>query len=127
MSDGDDKFEILDHLQHLRAHCYKIGTALKLSDDTLDCIKRESADDAEAMIKIVASWLKLNYNWRRFGKPSWKALVEAVANPIGGDNTALAMKIAEKHREMGKGTSIKETTDIIVTFPNFRNNPPRSQ
>lgn len=99
--DGDDKFEILDYLQDLRAHCYKIGTALRLSDDTLSCIKKESADDAEAMIKVVTDWLKLNYNWKRFGKPSWKALVKAVASPIGGDNTALAIKIAEKHKETG--------------------------
>ena len=99
--DGDDKYEVLDHLQNLRAHWYRIGTALRLSEDTLSCIKQKSTDDAEAMIGVVSDWFKLNYNWKRFGRPSWKHLVKAVGSPIGGDNTALAMKIAEKHREKG--------------------------
>lgn len=93
----DDLSSILDHLKDLKAQCYKIGTALHLKQDDLDTIKRENADFAEALTKIISNWLKLNYNWQKFVKPTWKALVEAVASPIGGNNTALAMEIARSH------------------------------
>ena len=42
-------------------------------------------------------WLKKQYNYHKYGPPSWRALVKAVANPAGGNNPAKAMKIAENH------------------------------
>ena len=33
----------------------------------------------------------------RFGKPTWRRLVEAVENRVGGNNRALALKIAAEH------------------------------
>ena len=36
----------------------------------------------------------------RFGKPTWRKLVEAMKNPVGGYNCALAQKIAEEHPGM---------------------------
>ena len=33
----------------------------------------------------------------RFGKPTWRRLVEAVQDPAGGNNLALAQKIAQDH------------------------------
>ena len=88
---------ILLYLEDLKADCFKIGTLLHLHQGELNSIERKSADHAEAMIKIISNWLKLNYNWKTFGKPSWKALVKAVASPMGGNNTAQAVKIAESH------------------------------
>ena len=93
----DDLHLVLDHLKNVKASCYKIGTALHLKQDELDAIKGESADCTAALIKIITSWLRKNYNLERFGEPTWKVLVEAVANPIGGNNNALAMEIARKH------------------------------
>ena len=93
----DDLHLVLDHLKNVKASCYKIGTALHLKQDELDAIKRESADCTEALIKIITSWLRKNYDLERFGEPTWKALVEAMASPIGGNNNALAMEIARKH------------------------------
>ena len=34
---------------------------------------------------------------KRFGKPTWKRLVEAVKDDVGGSNVALAQKIAKDH------------------------------
>ena len=34
----------------------------------------------------------------RFGPPTWKALVEAVAHPGGGNHKGLAMEIAKRHQ-----------------------------
>ena len=33
----------------------------------------------------------------RFGKPTWKRLVEAVEDRVGGNNPALAQEIAKDH------------------------------
>ena len=33
----------------------------------------------------------------KFGKPTWRRLVEAVKDPVGGNNCALAQKIATDH------------------------------
>ena len=89
---------ILDDLSEVMADCYKIGTCLHLKQSYLDGIKRKNIDFVEAMTEIIRNWLKLNYNYQRFGKPTWKALVDAVKSPNGGNNTALAEKIAKRHR-----------------------------
>ena len=37
------------------------------------------------------------------GKPTWRRLVEAVEDPVGGNNHALALKIAAEHPGMHPG------------------------
>ena len=49
------------------------------------------------MDKVISEWLKLNYDYKKYGLPSYKALVDAVENPFGGNNTALAEEIAKAH------------------------------
>ena len=101
MADRDDLNKVLEHLKGVKAKCYNIGTVLELNLETLECIKQKTSDPAQAMIQVVDEWLKLNYNCKKFGKPTWKALVKAVESPFGGDNTALAIEIAEEHRASG--------------------------
>ena len=48
---------------------------------------------------MVTEWLKRNYNVKKFGEPTWQWLVEAVGDPAGGANTALAREIATKHKD----------------------------
>ncbi len=95
--EDDNLWDILSYLKNDQAQCYKIGTALHLKQDTLNTIRRESADHTEALTKIVTNWLLKNYNFKKFGVPTWNSLVEAVESPIGGNNTTLAMKIAQDH------------------------------
>ena len=42
-------------------------------------------------------WLQREYDVQQCGPPSWRALVEAVADPAGGNDTDLAESIAEKY------------------------------
>ena len=49
---------------------------------------------------VVVKWLLKGYNYQRFGSPTWRMLVEAVGDPAGGDNVALAETIAKKHPGM---------------------------
>ena len=108
MTDIDDIYDIEDLLQNELARCHHIGSRLKIRPSTLATIKKEASDLADAMRMILTNWLQRNYNVERFGPPTWKALVEAVKAPNGGNNTALAEEIARKHPRLtppGKGAS----------------------
>ena len=42
---------------------------------------------------------------KKFGKPTWRRLVEAVEDPAGGNNYALALQIAAEHPGMQPSTN----------------------
>ena len=81
------------------AHRWKyIGLALRLAPLALDIIRDKSHVDVEdCLADVLAEWLSKAYNVTRFGEPSWKHLVEAVAHPAGGNDHALAERIAAKY------------------------------
>lgn len=54
-------------------------------------------NSCDALRMVVSHWLKQNYNTERFGKPTWRMLVGAVAHPNGGSDCALARRIAKDH------------------------------
>ena len=95
--DEDDLDEIIKYLKDIMANYFTLGTALKLRHATMNTIRMRKLDPPEALLEVINEWLSKNYNFEKFGKPTWKALVEAVASPMGGNNTGLALKIAEDH------------------------------
>ena len=100
LSGTDDLTDVLDELTDVLAECYKIGTRLGLKQPDLDVIKAEKPDLVTTMERVIAHWLKQNYDLKKYGQPSWKSLVEAVHHRGGGNNAALAKKIAEQHPGM---------------------------
>ena len=54
-------------------------------------------DPSRCLDGVIEKWLNQDYNYNKFGEPSWKKLVAAVADSSGGKNTALARKIGQKH------------------------------
>ena len=104
------------------AHKWKrIGLALRLDPDLLERIRQKNYTDVQDYLSdVLTEWLKKAYNTVRFGDPSWKLLVEAVAHPAGGNDCALAEEIARKvegERAMGqrkrKGRGMeRQITDI---------------
>ena len=46
---------------------------------------------------VLVKWLQKCYNYQEFGSPTWRMLVKAVSDPAGGNNNALAERIAKKH------------------------------
>ena len=71
--------------------------ALRLSD--ADIIARKRRDDPKDCFReVLEQWLKKCYNAQKHGPPTWRKLVEAVANNNGGDNPALAETIAKTHQ-----------------------------
>ena len=91
-------------MQQDEAKWYNIATCLKLKPKVLETIKSEASSSTEAMAKVIDNWLQMDYDVEEFGPPTWKALVEAVEAPDGGNNSALAEEIAVQHSALGKLT-----------------------
>ena len=85
----------MNALTDVQSRYYEIGTQLRLR--ALDTIKNRSTTDTIAMGAVIEEWLNGNYNTKKFGVPTWKKLVEVVANPNGGKNNFIAEKIASDH------------------------------
>ena len=49
---------------------------------------------------VVVKWLQKGYDYQLCGPPTWRMLVESVGDPAGGNDTALAEAIANRHPGM---------------------------
>ena len=76
-----------------------VGTGLGLKASKLKEIERSNSNDlTSCLLDVIITWLQRNYNDERFGKPTWKRVVEVVNNPAFGANPALAKTIAKHHQ-----------------------------
>ena len=74
------------------------GEALRLSPISLKKIEIRYKFDAEECLRTTLSeYLMKNYNYGKHGNPSWRKIVEAISQRTGGNNNALALRIAEHH------------------------------
>ena len=48
--------------------------------------------------EVIIRWLRKVHSVNHYGPPTWKTLVKAVADEVGGENPALAEQIANKHK-----------------------------
>ena len=77
---------------------YQLGMALRLTSAVLNTVKTDESNSTRALSGVLEEWLKQNYNTKMHGEPTWRKLVEAVDNPAGGNDHALAKAIAAEHR-----------------------------
>ena len=96
-ADIDDLFDVQCELTDVISRWRNLGSALRLRPGVLNVIDKDERDSESRFTKVLTEWLQQNYNTDRFGKPSWKMLLDAVAHPVGGNNPALAIKIATKY------------------------------
>ena len=79
-----------------------IGIALRLKPNVLDGIEAEKIRKRrECLTSMVKEWLNKNYDFKKFGEPTWQKLVEVVSHPGGGANMAHAKTMAMKHKAVG--------------------------
>ena len=83
-----------------KASYYALGRALRIEAGELEAIHRQyqSTDFDMALNQVLLLWLRQKYNVQKFGRPTWRMLVEAVENRAGTNDPALAQKIALKHK-----------------------------
>ena len=93
----EDAYDVLHEVNGLAGRWSDMCLALGLRS-LEDKIKAEhSKNPGDCLRAVVDKWLQKNYNCQRFGSPTWKTLVKAVADEVGGNNIALAENIAKKH------------------------------
>lgn len=72
-----------------------IGEALRLRPKKLKSIENEIKDKKRCLGSVLNEWLEGHYDTKRFGAPTWKLLVTAVAHPAGGRNSAFTLAECE--------------------------------
>ena len=74
------------------------GEALHLSPISLNNIAIDHKFDAIACLRrVLYEYLLKNYCYGEHGNPSWRKIVDAISRRAGGNNIALALRIAEHH------------------------------
>ena len=71
-------------------------------------------DPSACLRTVIVLWLQREYDVEQYGPPSWRALVEAVADPTGGNDTHLAESIAEKYRGKRHRVSLIYTRTLTI-------------
>ena len=103
LADEVDIADIMEEVITIKAKYYALGMALRLHPGTLDAIRSENPQDSQkALLDVLLMWLRQRYNTEKYGPPTWKMLIEAVGKESGGNNKALAKKIAKNR--LTKGT-----------------------
>ncbi len=75
----------------------------------MDTIAGNNKDDSNECLRLaMIKWLKLNYNSKKNGVPSWRMLAKAIRQLDGG----LFNKIAQEHP--GPGRHNKYTSSNIM-------------
>lgn len=91
----DDLMEVVDSVQRLAGSWSKLALYIHVKSDAIKVIQQNNPRDAQQSLQdAITEWLKKNYNFERFGPPSWRMLVGAVKRLDSG----LAHEIANEHR-----------------------------
>ena len=79
----------------IRSSYYTLGSVLGIRYGDMAAIKHDNPQDAkQALYWVLVKWLSQD---EKHGSPTWRKLVEAVDNEAGGNNHALAKRIAKQH------------------------------
>ena len=97
--EDDDWNEVIKECSSLAAKWEQLSGYLGLSIGTIDTIKENLTNNvAGCWNEALKQWIKQNYRTVKFGLPSWRALLEAVARV----DKLLFKKLADKHKGMVK-------------------------
>ena len=94
----DDFREVYREVVSIKSYYYQFGIELGLPLREMDAVQKAFRQDIlQAFTEVLKIFLKHRYNVQKYGPPTWRKLVEAVDSPAGGNDHALAKKIAERH------------------------------
>jgi hypothetical protein len=97
ISEEDDWNIVIKECSSLAAEWKQLSGYLGLSIGTIDIIK-ENSSAAGCWNEALKQWIKQNYRTAKFGYPSWRTLLEAIARV----DKLLFKKLADKHQGMVK-------------------------
>ena len=97
----NDLVDVVEEVIDVASKWRSLGLALRLKAAELDTISSKNhTDPTECLKYMLLTWLQQHYDINKFGPPSWRMLCQAISNPAGGNNPALARKIAEHHQAL---------------------------
>ena len=92
-------FDVYDAIYDCRPKWRNLCLALRVSSSNLSTIDEKRRGDPDTCLQDGLSlWLQGHYNADTHGPPTWRMLVDAVANSAGGDDHTLAVEIAKNHK-----------------------------
>ena len=95
----DDFFEVREAVDSVLDKWRSVGGALGVQPNRIRAIQATHPTSLEnCMDETLLVWLRRSHNEAKHGPPTWKKLVQAIAARAGGQNVALAQKIAEDHQ-----------------------------
>ena len=93
-----DLFSIESEVLDISPRWKKFGGALNIDEKVLRKIAAEKRDDpGDCLHETLHEFLKMNYDTKAHGQPSWGLVVQAVAHRNGGNDKEVALEIAHKH------------------------------
>lgn len=97
----DEIYDVYAEVYPMAGDWDQIAVGLKIPPAVKSCIAEENPSKPKmCLLAVLHEWLKKVYNVHKYGLPSWRSLVKAVASPLGGANPALAEAIAKEHPGM---------------------------
>ena len=93
-----DLFNIESEVLDISPHWKKFGGALNIDEKILRKIAAEKNEKTEECLhETLHEFLKMNYDTKAHGRPSWRLIVQALAHRNGGNDKELALEIAGNH------------------------------
>ena len=90
---------MFDEVESVAANWQGMAIRLGLLPSDRDIIAKQCQQNpTNCLLEVLVKWLRKSYDTIKFGPPTWKILIDAVASHAGGDNPALAEEIERKHQ-----------------------------
>ena len=87
----------MKEVRGVRHRWYELGVSLRIKVGDLDAVQKDKPNPEEGLMAVMKLFLRKVYNVKRFGEPTWRRLVQAVQDDSGGEDRALAERIAREH------------------------------
>ena len=98
----DDVYDInaiAKELEDVASNFFALGCALRIKPSQMTTVEKECRyDHRRGLWEVVSLFVNQIYNVKKLGPPTWRKIVTAVSDSMGGCNHALAKKIAYTHR-----------------------------
>ena len=103
ISEEDDWNDVIKECSSLAAKWEQLSGFLGFRIETIDTIKENFPNNAVGCWnEALKQWIKQNYRTAKYGYPSWRMLLEAIARI----DKLLFKKLADKHQGMIKASHL---------------------
>ena len=101
LTDKNQANDVTSELEDVASKFYELGCALRIHPHLMDCLEDQYRyNHKNGLRRVIDFYLSQEYNVQKHGPPTWRRIVAAASNSMGGCNHALAKKIASNHQGM---------------------------